>query len=158
MSDFMGSCPAPGYEVTGAHINKRTFGAHDGLKWTHGVWLAPDEYYAGCTPLVKDEMDYTKEDGTTGQRVTYRKMAAADRCFDAVVRCDSDQDAANLCRTLRASVIISGRIFEDGLVNLPDGVSIDEIEGRIPAVLSLRKKICSGLGRPTEDQLTAWGQ
>ena len=151
----MTGCDKPGYSVT-AHVNNRNFGAHRGLKWTNGVNLAPDVYYDGCTPLVKEVAD-VEINGVTAKRAQYRKMKADERCFDVVMRCDSDQLAANVCRTLRSTVIISGEIFEDALINLPDGVDVKDIESSNPAVLSLRSKICSGLGRPTEEELTAWG-
>ena len=151
----MTGCDAPGYAVKGAHVNKRTFGAHNG-RWSYGVNLAPDTYYEGCTPLVKEVGNAPDEEGNTVSRVQYRKMNADDRCFDVVLRCDSDQAADNACRTLRGTVLVEGEIFQDALNNLPEGVDIRDIDSNHPGVLTLRAKICSGLGRPTDAQIEAW--
>lgn len=155
-TEGMTGCPNPGYS-TKAHGNQRQFGAHRGLKWSHGVNLALDVLYKGCTPLVKETVDVDDGTGTMVPRLQYRKMLAAERCFDAVIRCESDQQASNQARTGRASVIVAGEIFEDAINDIPAGVDVSEIESSNPAVLSLRKKIDSGLGTPTDAELTAWG-
>ena len=152
----MTGCDGPGYAVSGAHINTRTFGAHDG-RWSYGVNLKPDTYYDGCTPLVKEVASVTNEKGDVVTRAQYRKMNAGERCFDVVLRCNSDQEAANVCKTLRGTVLVEGEIFQDALNNLPDGVDIRDIDSSNPGSLTLRAKICSGLGRPSDEELTAWG-
>lgn len=155
-AEGMTGCGEPGYSVKG-HVNQRQFAAHRGLKWSHGVNLKADAYYAGCTPLVKETVEVDDGTGTMVPRLQYRHMLATERCFDAVLRCPSDQQAANLSRTLRASVIVHGEMFEDAIQGLPDGVDVSEIESSSPATLSLRKKVASGLGDPTEAELNAWG-
>jgi len=155
-SEGMTGCGGkPGVTITSATMNQRNFGSNDGLRWTRGVALAPGEYYEGCTPLVKETAD-VEINGETVRRAQYRKMAASERCFDVILRCDSDQTPENLARTLRANVIVAGEVFDDSIVGLPEGVSVDDLEPN-SNVLKLIKKVCGGLGRPTDEELTEWG-
>lgn len=150
----MTGCPAPGFEIKNAHLNKRSFGGHE-LKWTSGVPLAPDEYYKGCTLLVKDPEAGIDEEGNPCP--AYRKLAVGEYCYDAVMRCDSDQTAENYCRTLRANVIVSGVVFIDALVGLWPGADSCKLVSNHPAVLSLKMKVQSGLGDPSDEELADWG-
>ena len=150
----MTGCPSPGFEIKNATVNKRTFGGHE-LKWTNGVSLAPDEYYKGCMALVKDPTAGVDENGKPCP--AYRKLKEGEYCYDAFMRCDSDQTAENACRTLRANVIVSGVVFADAIVGLWAGADPCKLHSNNPAVLSLKVKLQSGLGDPSEEELADWG-
>lgn len=150
----MTGCASPGFEIKNAHLNKRAFGGHE-LRWSRGVPLAPDEYYVGCTPLVKDDKAGTDENGAPCP--AYRKLAEGEYCYDVILRCDSDQLAENACRTLRGTVLVSGEFFIDALAGLWNGIDVCKLVSNHPAVLGLKAKVMSGLGDPSEEELAEWG-